>query len=375
VHKFLPGLWLSLILAGWVSCGIGVAAEQKLTCPMGREYYLYTPDKIEQGKTYWLVVGVHPYKGDGRGAGGLADWVKRGDCIVVGPTFPSEGYQGLQKESDRQLIGVFAELKKKYSLHPKMFLAGFSGGAQFAHRFALKCPDEVVGCAAHSGGTWADQLGERAVGVPFAVSCGEKDTAKTTPDAPMSRVEWAKAFVGKLQTGGFYFKARVWPGVGHEFTRGARDLTEECFNFAVTGMHEDQRREVQKELAAIDGLVKAGRFPNALARIAKLPELKAPAGATQPGVKDGPRENKYGWVEGAAGKDAVAATRLAYLKNRALELTAGIERIGLDKVAATEKLKPADAPARLAALQKEFEGLEQVSAAIARALAALGKTP
>lgn len=64
----------------------------------------------------------------------------------------------------------------------------------------------------------------------------------------MGRCEWAKAFAGNLHQAGFYFKARFWPGVGHRASAGARQMTEDCFCLATTGMHEDQLQPVLKEV-------------------------------------------------------------------------------------------------------------------------------
>ena len=152
------------------------AKEEQYKCAMGRDCFLYLPDEMDANRTYWLVVGVHAYRGKGKGAAGLAGWVKKGNCVVVGPSFPN-GYQMLGHESDKQLIGVLGELHKKYKLHKKVFLYGFSGGSQFAHRFAMKYPELVGGCASHSGGSWGT-VNPKARGVLFAVSTGESDRSQ-----------------------------------------------------------------------------------------------------------------------------------------------------------------------------------------------------
>jgi poly(3-hydroxybutyrate) depolymerase len=95
---------------------------------MGREFFVYAPAKVERAKTYWLVVGVHGYGGNGAGAAGLADWAKRGDCVVVGPSFPNSGYQLLREEAGEQLVKLFELLRKEYKLHDRMFLRGFRAG-------------------------------------------------------------------------------------------------------------------------------------------------------------------------------------------------------------------------------------------------------
>lgn len=195
-----------------------------------REYFLYLPTKIDEEKTYWLVAGVHGYKGNGKGAGGLAKWADKYDCIVVGPSFPNEGYQGLAHQSDEQLIAVARDVAKEYKLQPKLFVAGFSGGSQYAHRFMLKHPELVAGCAAHSGGTWATGgINPAAKSIPFVMSCGEKDTAKSYPEAEHGRFDWAKLFEAEAKQAGFFMDSKFFPGVGHSQCKEASAMTEECF--------------------------------------------------------------------------------------------------------------------------------------------------
>ena len=204
--------------------------------------WVYAPDQIDPNTTYWLVVGVHGYKGKGQGAGGYKSWAKRGDVIVIGPSFLSQGqeaYQYAGSRSCKKLIRLFEDLKKEYKLHDKMFVAGFSGGAQFAHRFAMNESKYVCGVAAHSGGTWANngygKISSKGKGIPFAISCGEKDTGKSFPSAPVGRLEWYKSFERDIDKKGFTYIGGTWPGVGHSQGGGARDLTAQCFQIA-TGL-------------------------------------------------------------------------------------------------------------------------------------------
>lgn len=214
---------------------------------LGREYYLYLPGEMDPQRTYWLVAGIHGAGGNGKGAGGFADWVNLGNCIVVGPTFP-DGYQGLEHDTARQLIELAETLAKTYRLHPRLFVAGFSGGAQFAHRFALRHPEHVIGCAAHSGGTWDSTLAE-PVPVPFVVSCGQRDTDRAFPDAPLTRIEWAGQFADLLKKHEFVFQAKFWPDAGHELTPAARRLTLECYSLTTTGLTLAERRLLDRLIA------------------------------------------------------------------------------------------------------------------------------
>ena len=230
---------LSSILIGLIVLLVGndgFAKEIQAKDEQGRDYWLYVPDRIDPEKTYTLVVGVHGYRGRGKGAGGYAGWVKEHDVIVLGCTYDSNGYQYPQKGSDERTISLVKKLRKEYTLHEKIFVGGFSGGSQYAHRFAMKYPDLVAGCAAHSGGTWATgDYAERAVpnpkarGVLFVISCGEKDTGKSFNEAPMGRLDWAKKYETMLEEGGFVYDAKWVPGVGHSPSHISRQMSRDCF--------------------------------------------------------------------------------------------------------------------------------------------------
>lgn len=361
VVYFALGLW---------AAPAATAKAEELTCRMGRQCFLYLPDEIDPEKTYWLVVGVHVYRGNGKGAGGLAGWVKKGNCIVVGPSFP-QGYQLLGKDSDKQLIGIFKALLKKYNLHRRMFIHGFSGGSQFAHRFAMKYPELVIGCSSHSGGTWAGSVNPKAKHIPFAVSCGEADK---------SRIDGAKRYFAMLRKGGFHFKARTWPGVGHGLSRGARQMLDDCFNLATTGMYPGQRDALEKGLAEIGKLVEGKKYREALDRLANPGGFKPPASTKEKESADKqakekvlPGENQYGWRESKAGTAFLAKVRKAFIAERTGKAMAVIEEAGLAEVARIEADKPDDAAEQLKKLQTPFKGAEKTSRAIAALRAKLAR--
>lgn len=337
---------------------VAAGKTEEFKCGMGRQCFLYLPDKIDPAKTYWLVVGVHGYRGNGKGAAGLTGWVKKGNCIVVGPSFPN-GYQMLGAESDKQLLGIFKALFKKYKLQRKMFIHGFSGGSQFAHRFAMKYPEAVIGCSAHSGGTWARSVNPKARGIPFAVSCGEADK---------TRIEGARRYFAMLAKGGFHFKARTWPGVGHGFSRGGRRMLDDCFNLATTGMYLGQRQALEASLAEIGKLVEGKKYREALDHLARSRSLKPPVPtkekATDDAEKTLPGENRYGWRESRAGAMFLARIRKAHIAGRTSGAMVVIEEAGLTEAAKIETDKPDDAAEQLKGLQIQFKGAPKASRAI-----------
>lgn len=233
-----------LVLVALWMCPMLEAKEEQRKCAMGRDYWLYTPDRIDANKTYWLVVGVHGAKGIGKGASGLAGWVNEMDNVIaVGPSFPIIGpyYQGLQGESDKQLMDIHKALQKEFKLYDKMFLYGFSGGAQYSHRFANKYPEHVIGISAHSGGSWDLSPVTDAKSILWALSCGLKDTKLSTPDSGMSRIDYFRAFFASLDKAkGFTCKPFVTEQ-GHKAAGDVSAATKECFRAATTGMFDYQR--------------------------------------------------------------------------------------------------------------------------------------
>ena len=79
-----------------------------------------------------------------------------------------------------------------------MFINGFSGGSQFAHRFAgIHGKKYVVGVSAHSGGTWDSEPGRSSSGLIWTISCGLKDTAKSK-GASLPRIDYFRNFYAKM---------------------------------------------------------------------------------------------------------------------------------------------------------------------------------
>lgn len=346
--RWLAVCWLVLGLAP-----AGRAGTDKLQIYKDRDCWVYAPDRVEPGKTYWLVVGVHGYRQQGKGAGGVASWVQSAQCIVAGPTFPSEGYQYLHQGAAEQLLEVHKTLAQRYKLHDKMFLHGYSGGSQFASRFAMKYPDRVIGCGAHSGGTWGE-VDAKAVGVPLAISCGLKDTGKMHPSVPLSRLAWARKFDGMLKEAGFLYKSRYWPGAGHGGARrDAIALSKECFLLATTGLFSEQRAMVQARLIQLDLALRPAAPAEAVDKITQFLQSDWSPRAKPKKDSDGRLVNAYGWTATESADKTLAALRARYL---AEQLRPRVAPLRKNLASAVGKLGAADP--RRATLQGWLDKLD-----------------
>lgn len=324
--------FLALLMIACGSSGSRAgAAEQQRVDAMGRGYFLYTPARIEPGRTYWLLAGIHGRGGDGKGACDMGKLAEQLDCIVVGPNFPA-GHKVLAERSDEQLLALAASLSKEFTLHPRFFVSGFSAGAQFAHRFALKYPERVIGCAAHSAGCWvdgpdggADALPPLVAGmVPFVISCGEDDVGMSTrdelsPPVLHPRIEAARAFDAKLVAKRFFFKSGYWPKVAHQQCADAIALTVECFSLATTGLDGSERAQVDALLSPVERLASDGDRDAAKARLAKIPtawaELRGKLAAA-------PRPAASGWHENPAMRTELARRADDHVTRRIADATA-----------------------------------------------------
>lgn len=248
LEKNFAGRWrlAALLVLLPLLHGFLYGSETAMPDANGLTHWLYTPtEKPVAGRTYWLVVGVHGAGGTGKGAGGVATWASHfDDVIVLGPSFeqpkrdpsaprpatmPRDIFQMSGPSHEAKLLELIAQVRKTWSLQPRLFLHGFSAGAQFTHRYAFRHPERVAAVSAHSGGSWAkldgdDRINPAANHILFAVSCGEEDRGSGGPPGTPPRIEGARRFAGQLLALGFAVEFKTWPGIGHQQTPEAKTL-------------------------------------------------------------------------------------------------------------------------------------------------------
>lgn len=128
-----------------------------------REYYYFIPAGI--GATAPLVVSVH---GISRNAAEhltrMRVEAERFGAVLVAPLFRRQLYGKYQQLEDRcsraradlALIDIVTDVRSLAGVtEASFFLTGFSGGAQFAHRFALYHADRVAACISCSAGWYS----------------------------------------------------------------------------------------------------------------------------------------------------------------------------------------------------------------------------
>jgi hypothetical protein len=275
---------IAILILSITSCFLYGAKKQrpipsdiiKVNGPYNRDYFVLLPKDYDPNKRYWLFVAVHGYTGNGMVVQKQRNFPFRSDCIIVGPSFPqteSEGYyQMLGGNSDKQLLKIVDELKKKYKLHDRFLLYGFSGGSQFCHRFTMKNHKFVLACSAHSGGSWGEP-NTAASYLPFAISCGEMDR-KVSRGAPADRLTLYRDFYDKIRKDNFFYTAKVRPSEAHAPGAWVKEKTTELFAIATTGLFPKQKKELDSKIKKIKQLIQEKEYKKAKLNILNLKAFK-----------------------------------------------------------------------------------------------------
>lgn len=321
---------LSILLFMFLS--FYLSGVEKFTGKYGRDYFVELPENFNPEKKYWLFVLVHGHKGNGeKTIGKIKKYQFKDECITVAPSFPWDPkmggyYQMLGGNSDKQLLDIFKTLGEKYKLHDRMLLWGHSGGAQFTHRFAMAHHKTVLACASSSGGSWG-KAEKRASYIPFAISCGEKDTKKSVSSAPMGRLDWYRSFRQGMIKSNMFFIGKVRPGEGHGAGPWCTNITNDLFKLASTGVYPNQKESLDKEVGKIREIIKSGDSKSALLEISRLKSFRLPTLEYKEVPVDDTDEaqqkkfkksvNEYGFT-GSKGSEKYLKERFEYYLNETL---------------------------------------------------------
>lgn len=170
-----------------------------------REFYIYVP--AEANKSSAIAIVVHGISGNAaEQLMRFASEAEKNGTVLIAPLFDKAKYGKYQQVVDRKtgaradlaLLDIVDWVASRTGVCGQKFnLFGFSGGSQFAHRFAMLHPERVASCVCASAGWYTLPDHERsypqgigthpldgrhfdpeAIGrVPIHVLVGERDIA------------------------------------------------------------------------------------------------------------------------------------------------------------------------------------------------------
>ncbi|MEQ4721790.1 hypothetical protein [Nonomuraea sp. B19D2] len=246
-------------------------------------YCLYVPDdyRIDADTVYSLAVLVHGTERDVQSyRDSFTDFGQANNCIVLAPLFPVgipdpgefDGYKYLQHRGirfDQVLLAMVEEISAVYRVDSRRFLLfGYSGGGQYAHRFAYLHPERVraVSIGAPGAVTLLDETlrwpagiagAEEAMGRrvdPAALGStamhlviGAEDTQTHVNNVPPGHPAWIEgvndegiprtmrmlALKRSLEQHGIPVRYDVVPGVGH-YGPGVISRVKAFFHHVIT---------------------------------------------------------------------------------------------------------------------------------------------
>ncbi|HEY4453953.1 MAG TPA: PHB depolymerase family esterase [Pseudonocardiaceae bacterium] len=212
-------------------------------------YCLYVPRDIDTSRAHPLVVTIHgTERAPESYRDGFADLADKHQCVVLAPLFPAgigdpddvDNYKTLDYRGirfDLLLLEMVAEVGARWPVATdRVYLHGFSGGGQFAHRFLYLHPDRLAGVSVGAPGsvTLLDQTKPWPAGtadlaqrfgtdldlpalrsIPVLLFIGEQDD-QPHPLTGASRVAGIAALRDNLIDNGLDPAFETEPGVGHE---------------------------------------------------------------------------------------------------------------------------------------------------------------
>lgn len=151
----------------------GIPAQQRLATDHRTRYLRFLPRDPDPQRP--PLVCVHGISRDAQGhLAAFLGWAERTGTELLAPLFDRRRYRGYQrlKSSNRTLHPVAALdaiLEETVGDRPCL-LYGFSGGAQFAHRYALVRAERVAGIALAAAGWYT--FPTAAVSFPYGLAPG-----------------------------------------------------------------------------------------------------------------------------------------------------------------------------------------------------------
>ena len=171
-----------------------------------------------------MFVGIHSFGGDGTQC--LDMWQGYAESegfVLICPSLADENGGWYADEGAMKLNEIIRQVQNDCRVQKQVFLAGFSAGAEFVQVYAFDRPRSVKAVAVLSSGNYHEPS-SASRDIPFLVVIGDQDD-------PIG-LQGAQLFSELLEQNDYSVELVILPGVGHEITQQALELTIRLFNRA-----------------------------------------------------------------------------------------------------------------------------------------------
>lgn len=224
------------------------------------EYHLYVPKTYE--KEDWqfhrIALLVHGVGGNGdlfTSNSLWKEWADKNGIFLLGPTFtnpkaPDDWYWKPEAGSGKLAVDMVKDAADKYRVYPgQLLLFGFSGGGQFAHRFAAMHP-ELIAAFAFASPDSVSPPTKKLSNSPALIMCGEADN---------TRIAACRQYYEQAQKLGLRPVWRSWKGVAHSLNNEGLRLAQAFLRYHM--LRSVPAAEKLYERLVKDAQKKAGHKP------------------------------------------------------------------------------------------------------------------
>jgi len=193
------------------------------------KYRVFIPDKTSKTRFPVLVcIGGQNSEGNEYHTNPYRAFAKQNGFAIITVAFKNFDNEEFKKKRSYQypkawsagaLTTILGITAKRYPINPyKLYLFGFSAGAQFVHRFTMLHSFSVTACAAHGAGGY--DLPKHYIKTPILVTVGSEDK---------SRIRRFYQFVEKAVQEKIKIYPKVISGKGHLLSEEQRQMSFDFF--------------------------------------------------------------------------------------------------------------------------------------------------
>jgi len=181
-------------------------------------YFYYIPQNVFKNKNerhpYLILIPGLGGQGQDFAIKPFRDFAKKEGFVIIAPSFVYDdkdhdnetSYQYPKTWSGQALNDILNSFDSKQGMMPsRIYMLGFSAGAQFASRYAMLYPDYVTACAFNAAGATDDPIKYQATKFYVAVGSLDEDVRKQT----------AQNFYSLAQKQGIDVTFKQYDNVGH----------------------------------------------------------------------------------------------------------------------------------------------------------------
>ncbi len=253
----------------------GIVKKCRLQSDLQQSYFLYIPKQgASNARIFVTVHGIS--RNAKQHAREFAAFAEKYGVVLIAPFFPEDEFPDYQrlgrkgKRADIALNAIVAEVAQLTGADAsKFYLFGYSGGAQFAHRYMMAYPHRIAKVVLGAAGwyTFPDQLlkfpkgimqshslplvrfnPEQFLQIPVCVLIGERDNRRDNELNQSSRIDrlqgrtrlergkrWIEAMTAQAHAFGLStsYSLELLPDSPHSFSISMRrgEMGEKAFDF------------------------------------------------------------------------------------------------------------------------------------------------